>query len=318
MDKIYEQAKVVIIDDVEQVLNSNRRRLEFEGMNVTCFSNPEQGLEYLKENKDDVLLLDFFMPQMNGDEFVEKLREYNGETIVILQTGYSDKIPPLAMIDKMNIQGYLDKLKGEDELVLMTKAAIKTSFLNKALREKDREIAKLSFKKSILGDLISHLINESKDQLFSISSMNEAIMQDSEDFSEETRIIKTSIEKVASLYEALNFEENKSINMKQFANTIKELLKAKLLLNNAKLVFDIKDETAIIENDADELIYITLKAIDILIKESAKDITIKTNENKVIEVQCDSISENIDIEELKILNSNVKISKKEKSIIIQL
>lgn len=35
------------------------------------------------------------------------------------------------MIDKMNIQGYLDKLKGEDELLLMTKAAIKTSFLNK-------------------------------------------------------------------------------------------------------------------------------------------------------------------------------------------
>ena len=45
---------------------------------------------------------------------VEKLREYNNETIVILQTGYSDKIPPLEMIDKMNIQGYLDKLKGED------------------------------------------------------------------------------------------------------------------------------------------------------------------------------------------------------------
>src|SRR5574344_2426451 len=120
MDKMYEQAKVVIIDDVEQVLKSDKRRLEFEGMNVNCFSNTEEGLEYLKENKGDVLLLDFFMPQMNGDEFVEKLRKYNEETIVILQTGYSDKIPPLNMIDKMNIQGYLDKLKGEDELVLMT------------------------------------------------------------------------------------------------------------------------------------------------------------------------------------------------------
>ena len=147
-ENIYKNAKVVVIDDIEEVLNSTKSCLKFEDMQVECFSNPIEGLEYLKTNKVDVLLLDFFMPQMNGDEFVQKLREFNNETIVILQTGYSDKIPPLEMIDKMNIQGYLDKLKGEDELVLMTKAAIKTSFLNKQIIEKDREISKLHFKSS--------------------------------------------------------------------------------------------------------------------------------------------------------------------------
>lgn len=223
------------------------------------------------------------------------------------------------MIDKMNIQGYLDKLKGEDELVLMTKAAIKTSLLNKAVREKDREIARLSFKKSILGDLISHLINESKDQLLSISSMNEVIMQDSEDFSEETRIIQESIEKVSVLYKALNFEENKSIDMKQFENTLKELLKAKLLLNKAKLTFDIKNETAMIEENADELIYVILKTIDILVNDGERIITIRVNEtDNKIEVQSDNVLENINIEELKILNSNIKISKKEKSVFFQI
>lgn len=164
-ENIYKNASVVIVDDVEEVLKSTKNCLEFEDMNVTCFSNPIEVLEYLKANKADVLLLDFFMPEMNGDEFVEKLREYNQETIVILQTGYADKIPPLEMIDKMNIQGYLDKLKGEDELVLMTKAAIKTSFLNKKIREKDREIAQLNYKKATMGNLIANLVNEAKDQL---------------------------------------------------------------------------------------------------------------------------------------------------------
>ena len=151
-ENIYKNASVVIVDDIEEVLRATKNCLEFEELNVTCFSNPIEGLEYLKTNKADVLLLDFFMPEMNGDEFVAKLREYNQETIVILQTGYADKIPPLEMIDKMNIQGYLDKVKGENELILMTKSAIKTSFLNKKIREKDQEIAKLSYKKAIIGN----------------------------------------------------------------------------------------------------------------------------------------------------------------------
>ena len=177
-ENIYKNAKVVVVDDVEEVLHSTKNCLKFEGMQVECFNNPIEALEYLKNNKADVLLLDFFMPQMNGDEFVKQLREFNQETIIILQTGYSDKIPPLEMIDKMNIQGYLDKLKGEDELVLMTKAAIKTSFLNKEIRKKDKEITKLSYKKAIMGNLIVNLVNEAKDQLMQIGGMNSAIATD--------------------------------------------------------------------------------------------------------------------------------------------
>ena len=70
-ENIYKNANVVVIDDGEEVLRSVKNCLEFEDMNVECFLNPEEGLEYLKNNRPDVLLLDFFMPQMNGDEFVK-------------------------------------------------------------------------------------------------------------------------------------------------------------------------------------------------------------------------------------------------------
>lgn len=309
-EKIYENARIVIVDDVEEVLHSAKNCLEFEGMQVKCFNNPLDGLEYLKCNKDDVLLLDFFMPQMNGDDFVKELRKYNQETIVILQTGYSDKIPPLEMIDRMNIQGYLDKMKGEDELILMTKAAVKTSFLNKSLREKDKEIAVLSYKKATVGDLISHLINESKDQLFSIASMNEAIKEDSEEFTEETRIIKNSVEKISELYDALNFEEQKTMNAQQLIKTLKELLKAKMLVNNSKLEIDCADSTIIIDNDADELIYLLLKIVDLFVKENSREIKIKIEEidgniSYIIKSEKDSI--NLDIEELDVFTENEKI-----------
>lgn len=58
-ENIYKNAKVVVVDDVEEVLNSTKSCLEFEDMQVECFINPLDGLEYLKNNKADVLLLDF-------------------------------------------------------------------------------------------------------------------------------------------------------------------------------------------------------------------------------------------------------------------
>lgn len=130
-ENMYKEARVLVVDDIEEVLSATKSTLKFEGMNVITYSNPKEALEFLKNNKIDVLLLDFFMPEMNGDKFIEELRRFNNETVIILRTGYSDKVPPMEMLDSLNIQGYIDKLKGDDELVLMTKSAIKTSYLYK-------------------------------------------------------------------------------------------------------------------------------------------------------------------------------------------
>jgi len=136
----YKDAKILVVDDVEEVLHSTRNCLKFEGMNVECIQNPIEALEYLKNNDVDVLLLDFFMPQMNGDKFIEELRKFNNETIIILRTGYSDQVPPLEMIDTLKIQGYIDKLKGDAELILLTKSAIKTSFMYKEIIEQQEKL----------------------------------------------------------------------------------------------------------------------------------------------------------------------------------
>lgn len=322
-EKMYENARIVIVDDVEEVLRSTKNCLEFEGMKVKCFSSPIEGLEYLKYNKDDVLLLDFFMPEMNGDKFVSELRKYNEETIVILQTGYSDKIPPLEMIDKMNIQGYLDKMKGEDELVLMTKSAVKTSFLNKKIREKDRQISILNYKNAIIGDLISHLVNESKDQLFQISAMNKAIKDDTNVYLQENEVIKSATDKIYELYEALNFENKDNMNVSQFEKTIKELLKAKLLVNNINLLFKLKNSSIVIEANVSKLIYLILKIVDLMIELNTKEILIEVAEEenrKCFKVNTDINCDSIEIEELNLIkeNANIEIKKQKNSIVIKI
>lgn len=297
-ENIYKNAKVVVVDDVEEVLHSTKNCLKFEGMQVECFNNPIEALEYLKNNKADVLLLDFFMPQMNGDEFVKQLREFNQETIIILQTGYSDKIPPLEMIDKMNIQGYLDKLKGEDELVLMTKAAIKTSFLNKEIRKKDKEITKLSYKKAIMGNLIVNLVNEAKDQLMQIGGMNSAIATD-ENYQIESKGIQAALEKTYKLYEALNFETLKEVMAIKLKETIEILLKPTLLVNNSTLVFSVENENEVIYN-VNDVIYIIIKTVEILTKNNIKNINIK-RANNMFEIYLDDNIDKNSLNELEML-----------------
>lgn len=318
-ENIYKNAKIVVVDDVEEVLNSTKNCLEFEDMQVECFVNPVEALKYLKNNKVDVLLLDFFMPQMNGDEFVNKLREFNQETIIILQTGYSDKIPPLEMIDKMNIQGYLDKLKGEDELVLMTKAAIKTSFLNKQILEKDREISKLHFKKSITGNLITNLVNEAKDQLMQISGMNESIKSDTNDYEIETKGISNAIAKIGNLYNALNFEYIKEIKILDLEEIVKILLKPTLIISNSTLDFEESENITINEN-ASDIIYIIIEIIEILTKNNRNGIKVKienANNSPIIYIQASNI-EGYDFSNLELLikNDNIKINNEQ--IIIKL
>ncbi len=304
-ENIYKNASVVIVDDIEEVLRATKNCLEFEELNVTCFSNPIEGLEYLKTNKADVLLLDFFMPEMNGDEFVEKLREYNQETIVILQTGYADKIPPLEMIDKMNIQGYLDKVKGENELILMTKSAIKTSFLNKKIREKDQEIAKLSYKKAIMGNLIANLANEAKDQLMQISGMNESIKMSTNDYETENKVIENALKKTYELYEALNFENLQNIDVLQFNKIINILLKPTILLNNVNLSFETENKEIII-NEASNNIYLIIKLVEILVENKSKDINIKVvedNDKTYLLIIAEEIINSINLQEVELLSN---------------
>ena len=292
----YKDAKIIIIDDDIQVLESVKDALEVRNMQIKTFYNPIEGLEYLKNNTVDVLILDYYMPEMNGSEVVEKLREYNNNTIVILQTGYADQIPPLEMMDKINIQGYVDKEDGIEKLILTIKSAIKTSKLLK-------EIKVLTYKKALVGNLIFSLVNEATDQLFKISLANGFIKEATDDYKEQNKTIEESLEKIKDLYEALNFEYKREMSISDLKKTVEELLKAELLLNLVNLNFEI-DNNDLKINNPKEIIYILIKIAYILIEASAKEINITGNNKTYIEITSDIDIDNVNIEEVESLQES--------------
>ena len=67
-------AKIAIVEDDQAIAQMYRFKFEAEGFSVETAENGAYGLELAKSMKPDIILLDLMMPEMNGDEMLEKLR----------------------------------------------------------------------------------------------------------------------------------------------------------------------------------------------------------------------------------------------------
>jgi CheY-like chemotaxis protein len=78
--------KILWIDDEMDSLKSQIMFLENKGYEVESMSNGYDGLEYLKANAVDVILLDESMPGMTGLETLGQIREYDTNIPVVMVT----------------------------------------------------------------------------------------------------------------------------------------------------------------------------------------------------------------------------------------
>jgi diguanylate cyclase (GGDEF)-like protein len=133
---------VVLVDDDADYLEATRILLESEGHEVVCANDGTGALEVLGSHPADILLLDYFMPGLTGEEVVTELRKTNQRIQVVLQTGYSSERPPREMLKRLDIQGYHDKSDGPDKLLLWADAALKQAA---ALQEVHKNRLALSY-----------------------------------------------------------------------------------------------------------------------------------------------------------------------------
>lgn len=81
---------VMIVDDereILKVLEAALRKAEFK--TVKTFHNPLEAVRSYNGSNYDVVLLDIMMPEMDGIEVLNKLKEKNKEVKVIMMTAYS-------------------------------------------------------------------------------------------------------------------------------------------------------------------------------------------------------------------------------------
>ena len=83
-------AKILVIDDERSIRNTLKDILEFEKHKVTLAENGKQGLETALYEFFDIIFSDIKMPEMDGIELLEQLREKEVEAPVIMISGHGN------------------------------------------------------------------------------------------------------------------------------------------------------------------------------------------------------------------------------------
>lgn len=81
-------AKILIIDDERSIRNSLREILEYEGYEVKDAADGIEGFKIASEEKFDIILSDIKMPKMDGLELLEKIKESDIDSQIIMISGH--------------------------------------------------------------------------------------------------------------------------------------------------------------------------------------------------------------------------------------
>ena len=141
--------KVIVVDDEQGILDSLSIFLKRSGYSFTGTTNPLDAIERVKNEHFDMMILDFMMDPIHGDEVVEEIRKFNKDLYILLLTGHKDLAPPLETIKRLDIQGYCEKSDKFDQLLLLIESGIKSieqmntiKKINTELQDKSEELEK--------------------------------------------------------------------------------------------------------------------------------------------------------------------------------
>lgn len=117
--------KIIVVDDEVGILDSLSVFLKKSGYNFTGVTNPMEAIDLVSKEHFDMMILDFIMTPIHGDQVVEEIRKFNKELYILLLTGHKDLVPPLETIKRLDIQGYCEKSDKIDQLILLIESGIK-------------------------------------------------------------------------------------------------------------------------------------------------------------------------------------------------
>lgn len=119
-------AKILIVEDEPAMQLGLKDNLEFEGYTVDIAGDGELGLEMIRQNTYQLVLLDIMLPKLSGLDVCRKVRADKNDTPIILLTAKGEEIDKVLGLE-LGADDYVTKPFSLRELLARIKAILRRS-----------------------------------------------------------------------------------------------------------------------------------------------------------------------------------------------
>jgi len=118
------RARILFVDDEPEILHALERITRKIDAEIITAESGEIALEIINETPVDIIVSDMKMPNMNGNQLLEKVAKVSPETVRIVLTGHAEIEMVFSAINEGHIWGYLQKPWDNLELIIKLKQAL--------------------------------------------------------------------------------------------------------------------------------------------------------------------------------------------------
>jgi DNA-binding NtrC family response regulator len=146
-----EKSTILVIDDEPVICEGCKMVLSGDKYSVESTTSGTTGLNKALENKYDVILLDLRLPDRDGMEILNNIRNKQSSSYIIIMTGYSTVTNAVKAM-KSGAFDYIAKPFSDEELTLSVEKAIE----NKRLKEENLSLREQIYKKYDFSNIVGN------------------------------------------------------------------------------------------------------------------------------------------------------------------
>lgn len=135
---------ILCVDDEPNILSALKRLFRGAGLQVRTAVGGAAGLALLELEPVDLVISDMRMPEMDGTEFLQQVRQRWPDTMRLLLTGYSEVSSIIGAINRGEIYRYISKPWDDNDMVLIVRQALE----RKALEHEKRRLEELTVRQN--------------------------------------------------------------------------------------------------------------------------------------------------------------------------
>jgi two-component system nitrogen regulation response regulator NtrX len=129
---------ILVVDDEQSIRESLDGILQDEGYRTLLAETGEQALEAVQENSPDLVLLDIWLPGIDGLETLRRMRQSAPEQLVVMMSGHGT-IETAVKATKLGAYDFIEKPLSLEKVLICIENALKVGRLveeNRTLKEK--------------------------------------------------------------------------------------------------------------------------------------------------------------------------------------